>query len=517
MKNVIYINCWVEPWIEVAKTLKDQYDYNPVWWIGYSKEDNSHQIIPQQFSDIIYQDNADAWKGRFPKEIEEKTPYYYLDVDFLRRHSQHELQAIKMMDRMDQDLRSFNFMERQRHFRNMLKSWMAAMDIVKPDLVISTAIPHRLYDYVLFWLCEEKNIPFLTINHTSFPGRFYFSKNEFYSSKETFVSDWKTFNCLNDLKMFIPVDILSIFEKANEEYDKAIPDYMVKQFKLQKKSDGILFMIKRWIRKFSTVYRPYLWCKPADVTIIGHCAYDKRANKKYEDSEGNIYQHERMILKVNQYKKHLKQIYESLCTAPNYNEQYVIHFLHYQPEATTCPGGDIFVDQRLCVELLLKYLPSNYKIYVKEHPSQFIRYMIGHTGRMRDLYDDLIKNERVKLISTEVDSFALIKEAKAVSTITGTVGWEAMVRHKPVIAFGQYWYENYTKGVLRITDEDSAKNMLQFIESYQYDEHSLLAYLASVGKNTTLAYYFKDAYKDKLNISEKECVNNIVESIVEQL
>lgn len=92
-----------------------------------------------------------------------------------------------------------------------------------------------------------------------------------------------------------------------------------------------------------------------------------------------------------------------------------------------------------------------------------------------------------------------------------------MVRHKPVIAFGQYWYENYTKGVLRITDEDSAKNMLQFIDNYQYDEHSLLAYLASVGKNTTLAYYFKDAYKDKLNISEEECVNNIVTSITNLL
>ena len=168
MKNVIYINCWVEPWMEVAKTLRDQYGYKPTWWIGYSKEDGSDTLIPQNFPDIIYQDNADAWKGRFPKEIEEKAPYYYLDVDFLKRHAHHELQAIKMMDRVDQSLHSFNFMERQRHYRNMLKQWMAAIDFVKPDLIISTAIPHRLYDYVLFWLCEEKNIPFLTIQNTSF-------------------------------------------------------------------------------------------------------------------------------------------------------------------------------------------------------------------------------------------------------------------------------------------------------------------------------------------------------------
>ena len=517
MNNVIYINCWVDPWVDVAQRLQDEYGFKPIWWIGYSREDDSHHIIPQRFPDIVYQDNADAWKGRFPKEVEEKAPYYYLDVDFLKRHAHHELQAIKMMDRMDQDLRSFNFMERQRHFRNMLKQWMAAMDWVKPDLVISTAIPHRLYDYVLFWLCEEKGIPFLTIQHTQFPGRFYFSKNEFYSLKELFIDDWKTYEKVESVKKEVPTDVLTAFEKVNQDYDKAIPDYMVKQFTAQKESDGTLFMIKRWIRKFTTVYRPYLFGKPADVTVIGHCAYDKRPNKKYEDSEGNIYQHERMILKVNKYKDELKRTYESLTTSPDYSERYVVHFLHYQPEATTCPGGDIFVDQRLCVEMLLKNLPSDYKIYVKEHPSQFIRYMIGHTGRMRDLYDDLIKNERVKLISTNVDSFELIKYAKAVSTITGTVGWEAMVRRKPVVAFGLCWYENYSKGVLRVTDEKSAEGVLSFIENYKYDEDSLMAYLASVGRHTHLAYYFKVSRKNELDLSKNDCVNNIVKAMLEQL
>ena len=238
----------------MAQQLQEKYDFKPVWWIGYSKQDNSHNIIPSSFPRIVFQNDADAWKGRFPKEVEEKAPYYYLDVDFLKRHSQHELQAIKMMDRMDQDLRSFNFMERQRHFRNMLKSWMAAIDIVKPDLVISTAIPHRLYDYVLFWLCEERGIPFLTIQHTSFPGRFYISRNEFYSLKNMFIDDWKKYELSESNTDIIPPDILSSFETAKKEYDAAIPYYMINQFKSQKKATSRFFMLKRWIRKFSTVY-----------------------------------------------------------------------------------------------------------------------------------------------------------------------------------------------------------------------------------------------------------------------
>ena len=517
MKNVIYINCPGNPWINVAKVLKEKYGYQPVYWIGSPDEDPSLLDVTKEFPDVIFHSSIDAWKGRFPKEIQDRAVESYIDVDFLKRHAHEELQAIKMMDRMDQDQHSFNFMERQRHFRNMIKSWSAGIEILKPDLVVSQDIPHRLYDYVLNMICKEKGIPFMMLNHTQFLGRFYASRDDFFSIKDKFVIDWKSYEKVENVKNNIPSDILSAYEKINKEYNDAIPDYMVKQFDSQKKSDGFGFMIKRWVRKFATVYRPYLFGKPAGVQIIGHCAYDKRADQKYEESEGNIYQHERMLLKVNKYKKELKSTYESLTSSPDYKEKYVVHFLHYQPEGTTCPGGDIFVDQRLCIELLLKYLPSDYKIYVKEHPSQFMRYMIGHAGRMRDLYDDLIKNNRVKLISTNIDSFELIKYAQAVGTITGTVGWEAIVRKKPVIAFGNCWYENYNKGVLRITDENSARNMLQFIENYCYDEHSLLAYLVSVGKNTRLAYY-RLGQKAKLSdLSEEECVNNIVSAIVEQL
>ena len=518
-KRAIYINCFADPWLTVAKELYNKWNIKPIWWIGYSKEDNSNILIPEAFPDIVYQDNVDAWKGRFAKEIEEKSSSYYLDTDFLRRHSQHELQAYKMMDRVDQDLHSFNFMERQRHFRNMLKKWMAVLDIYKPDIIISTAIPHRLYDYVLYWLCEERNIPFLMINHTQFANRFFFKKNEFYSIKETFIDDWHIFEKeeSNTLLEKLPFDIKTRFDKVKQDYNTAAPAYMAFDAKRQKIAESWLFSIKRWYRKFTTVYRPYLLGQPADNTVIGLCAIDKRINKKYEDSEGNIYQHERMLLKINKYKKQLKNVYESLTVKPDYAEDYVILFLHYQPEATTCPGGDIFVDQSLCVQVLLRNIPSNVKVYVKEHPHQFIKYRIGHTSRMRDFYDDLVKISRIKLISTEEDTFELIKHSKAVCTITGTVGWEAIVRQKPVIVFGIGWYENYSKGVLRITDGESEKQINEFISNYHYDEHSLLAYLASVGKNTRLAYYFKSDGKKDLNMSEKECVQNIVESIIEQI
>ena len=155
-------------------------------------------------------------------------------------------------------------------------------------------------------------------------------------------------------------------------------------------------------------------------------------------------------IKGTNYIKDLRKIYETLTVKPNYDEKYVILFLHYQPEATTCPIGNIFVDQELCVDVLLKNLPNDYFVYIKEHPSQFYAHSEGQMGRIKQTYYDLAKKPRVKLMSTNEVSFDLVEHCKALATVSGTVGWEGVVREKPVIVFGMTWYENYDKGVLAI-------------------------------------------------------------------
>ncbi|NOR45862.1 MAG: hypothetical protein GQ534_09780, partial [Candidatus Delongbacteria bacterium] len=159
--RVIYNTCFADPWIKVAQKLEKDYGFDPVYWNGYD-DDNSKQLIPQYFPNAIYHSYYDAWKGIFPSEINSRFTKANLDIDFLRKISTFELQAIKMMDRMDRDRYSFNFTERQRHFRNLIKYWTACINILKPDMIISAVVPHRVFDFVLYLLCKEKNIKYVT-------------------------------------------------------------------------------------------------------------------------------------------------------------------------------------------------------------------------------------------------------------------------------------------------------------------------------------------------------------------
>lgn len=514
MKKVIYLTCWSEPWIKVAEKLMVDHEMYPVYWTGYN-DDNSKELVKSHFKDTIYQGYNEAWKGIFPEPIASKANETAINIDCLREFASLEEQVITMMDRMDVDRYSFNFMERQRHARNLLRGWTACVELLKPDVVVTPVIPHRVYDYTLWIICKFMKIPYLVFDNTRFPGR-YMLLNDFFTIGDLYVKDYNMALLKPTEQIELPSDIRDMFERNKLDYAQAAPSWMNTADyydNLWNSRTKILIrtfarLIKNWRRLFGDKMflkrweDEYLYYKESKNVTIENSNYP--IGRYLKNQFGNL-----------SYRKKLLKYYEERTVKPDYTESYVVYFLHYQPEATTSPTGDIFVDQRLCIDMFLKCLPKEYKVYVKEHPHQFIADRQGHSCRMSFFYDDLLKNPRVKLMSTKESSFDLIENCKAIGTVCGTVGWESMVRGKPVIVFGMAWYENYDKGVLRITDEASAKKMQEFIEKYKYDEHSLLAYLEAVGKNSKLAYYYKATKKKNIDITEQECVDNMVDSIVD--
>jgi hypothetical protein len=139
-------------------------------------------------------------------------------------------------------------------------------------------------------------------------------------------------------------------------------------------------------------------------------------------------------------KRALFRYYAARCGEVRDDAPYVFVALHYQPEQTTCPTGGVFMDQLLLVRMLAHLVPEGWRVLVKEHPYQFFAAGVGERGRTLDFYDDLAATPRVTLVPWSVSPFALIDRAAAVATVTGTTGLEAVIRGKPVLAFGYAWY-----------------------------------------------------------------------------
>jgi hypothetical protein len=507
MKRVLYNTSNADPFIKVAQKLQKEHGLEPVYWIGFNY-DHSEELVPKAFSGICYQSYTHAWRGIFNDEIQKKASECYIDVDFLNEMSRYELQALKMMDRLDYDRYSFNYMERERHYYNLIKNWLAVFELYNPEIVISSVNPHRVYDYVLYLLCQVKHIPFITLEFSMTTDWTWINDN-IYTLGDKFEASYKKY--LSNGKLSIddlPKEIKEEVDRVLKDYSVAIPYYMIEGKKNRKENANTFSMMAFYLKKYN------LFGKNGMLTT-GKVPSLMRKRRGYSLEEGNltlwdsIRQHYKRLF----YFKSMSKLYASIATKPVPGEKYILCALHYQPEETTSPSGDIFVNQTLCIETILRNTPEEIYVYVKEHSSQFD--MLGQTSRIKEHYLDLIKNPRVRLIPVDYDTFELVDGSLAVSTVTGTIGWESVMRRKPVIMFGMSWYERIP-GVIRITDSASAERMYDFILNYEFDEQKILAYLMAFKDNAFKCYQY-DGMKERMNISEEECVDNIANAIIQYI
>lgn len=114
-------------------------------------------------------------------------------------------------------------------------------------------------------------------------------------------------------------------------------------------------------------------------------------------------------------------------------QKYIYYPLHINPEYSTLIQGGLLQDQLVVIELLAKSIPSDWIVYVKEHPATVV-----YRLRPRSFYKKIESIPNVEIAPTYSDMHNIISNAEMVATMTGTSAWEAVLRGKPVITFSDY-------------------------------------------------------------------------------
>lgn len=188
----------------------------------------------------------------------------------------------------------------------------------------------------------------------------------------------------------------------------------------------------------------------------------------------------------------------------DYSEKYVYYPLHYQPEASTIVCAQKYEKQLYFIDSWAKSIPADTKLYVKEHYA-----ILGH----RDLsfYKELKKYPNVVLIDPWESSRKLMEHAQAVTTLTGTAGWEAMLLRKPVFIGGNIFFDN-APGVIKISD--IYLNYLPEMDRWERpDRDQTVKYLCE---------YFRTLHKGNVYAAnpkslEPDNIRNIVSALYEQM
>jgi len=500
-KNVIYSLRNLEDWVYIASSLQKELNWDPCCWIAYP---HLGKLIKDVFPGCIYHNFFDINKGVIPKELKHYSDFP-VDEKLILKLSQYELIALEMMMRMDM-LYTLNYHEQIRLYYKLIMYWLNIINYIKPDIVFFQDSPHNISDYILYILCRLHNIDTLMFIPTSVEGRSFIVKS-FEDNYEFLTSTYKDeLSKINNSMKVCNYDISTDFDKTGDKDDNSMPWYM-ESYKLQEKK-----IKKRSYYKYFILLK-YIF-KPQWFLEIPGQEYYKKRYKTPEESYFNRMDIKLYNIKTNRYKKKLKKYYNKISKNPDYLDNYIYMPLHYQPERTTCPEGGVYFNQFLMISMLSSLLPHNWFIYVKEHPSQFYSFFFGEKCRSKVFYDDICNINNVKLIKLETPSFDLIKKAKAVATVTGTAGWEAISMGIPTLVFGYAWYRSCEGAFFVRTLEDCKEVLNEIINGCQISSHRIKAFVNSINKVSIKAQLGLIRFEDERVIPQENNIKNISEYII---
>jgi len=358
---------------------------------------------------------------------------------------------------------NFSYKERKRYYYDLLTFLNTVIHRMKPDIYVAWTMPHIPFDYALYHLCKYYHIPVLFFNPTAL---FNYGESQYYH---------------------VNVSLEDQSDLFKDVYGLAGPYKLSPEIKqyldfTRSKEGTVQPTIRYFYDHVEDMWNPSFWYKWTKLgwnlikLLFKGKLFEKltyaswKCNKLPFDSQRskmNYLQHFLFFDRLRRNDKKLSKLYEKYCEKPDLGKKFIYFAAAKQPEAGV---WNVYQDNFLILDILTASIPDDWFVYYKEHPCEFVPGGRGSLGRDVYYYDRLSRNKKVKIIPADTSTFTLIDAAQATATPSGTVGWEAVVRGKPVLLFGSVWYQG-CKSILKIeTYQDCVAAIEKIMNGYKPDQ-----------------------------------------------
>ncbi len=486
--------------VDFIQKLHKQHGFTPIYW---SADAATLETVRRLFPQTVLHDILQAARG-IPAEACRRLKPLPVDRDFAGHFHHNQIIALHMMARMDAR-EGFSFEERNHHYYRLLRYWRTVLEHYRPDLVLFRGTPHMIYDYVAYFLCRHLGIKTLMFGITSH------SKVYVMKELEAGLKEVREDMAANETK---EIDSFTLAESSRRHYE----------YISQRNDADYLFTYRRYVEKYAPPPARFSPGRILSAMIHGTRAvrrfffapapphYLKLPGRPVEDSRlsGPAWRINKLLGYAK--KRRLARCYRRLSGPVDLAAPYIYVPLHYQPENTTCPNGGLYDAQFLLVQMLSDHLPPGWRIYVKEYPNQFDYRLNGERARSLAFYGDLAKLPGVRFTPLDQSSFELIDRSRAVATITGSAGWEAVCRGKPVLLFGYIWYKG-CEGVFDCSNAKDLQRALDIIrQGYQVDQRRVQYFLHVLDRHSHRVYV-ENGWEEEVGVPYQENVDMVARII----
>lgn len=344
----------------------------------------------------------------------------------------HESTTLQMLDRHGQV--RIPVVELRERYLDVVGAWSGAIAQLQPAAVVFAQVPHVGWDYILYALAEHLGITTVMVDRTNLRHRMFLRRNP---------SDVPIpgIGAHPAPRSDGPVDFLT-YTELNE-----------RNARLNDVDD-----IQRVLGPGATARRLADKVDRRGKTLRSH-----RLHTWDQQPVRELTVTMRAELGIARSRRAFRR-YSALATTSIPAADFVYFPLHLQPERSTLPTGGSLSDQLHLVRMLAAALPDGWKLVVKEHPRQFRSSTLSNHSRTPGFYEHLAQTPNVLLADIGTSSAELIDRARAVATVTGSAGWEAVQAGTPVLAFGYAWYL-HAPGAHAVGSVDDCRRALATVEA----------------------------------------------------
>ncbi|MDO8264853.1 MAG: hypothetical protein Q7T34_00605, partial [Candidatus Parcubacteria bacterium] len=337
------------------------------------------------------------------------------------------------------------------HLQVRFRKITGMLEEKKPDAVIFSAVG-SMGSLVLYWAAKRMGIKTYVIEHARIKERVLLNDNCYCDFTE--VND--IFNSLQKEER------QSKFQEESTAILKEFRESPHKRVWTESDALPILPRFSRWAEFFSRYLKIYI---------------KEERWKDYLEEGPLSYLRNRIQRRLRKWI-----ISPDIFEDSKEGEDYAYFPLHQEPEIATLLYAPFFTNQFSVAQTIAKALPVGFRLYVKDHPT-----MTGY--RDKSFYEALKNIPNVRLIKSSADSISLVKNAKLITTITGTAGWEGIMLKKPVITFGSTFYN-----VLSMVGKCGALTQLpqlvkDALDNFQYSDKELINFMSALMESSTPLNY----------------------------
>ena len=355
---------------------------------------------------------------------------------------------------------NYSYQERQENFFEVFKYWYSVIKKTKPDIFVGFNWPHTSSDYSLYLIAKYHfKIPTLFINPIPFFRKSLYSiGTSMEDSSETFKRKYlsNNYEVSNFVKKYL----------RNFRKNSTLEVHQIKYYEsLKKKNYFFLSIIKAIL----------------NIRIFGKVNLSLKKNKQnYKNPKSivNVLEHNILMKKKLTNNIKTRKYYDQISISNIEDRNFIYFPAQYVPEPNSVIMLKTFENQLLILDMLNKAIPNDWKIYYKEHPETFLSRKLSAPFRRTEYLEKLKKFKKIRFITSNFDTFELIKKSKATIGL-GTAGWESLLLRKPTFVFDNIWY-SLCKSVVKIETVNDIRIAIKKIDNHPMDDNDIQSFIQAI-------------------------------------